>query len=171
MKNCPVCNAPLNDESVFCTQCGAPQQAQQASAAEQAAPVYTAPQSNPGYAAPVYAIDPYDHTAEMDPKDISKNKVIAMCIYLMSWIGILIALLASKESEYVAFHVRQALKIEVTNILLGLAAVLLCWTILVPIAAGVCVIILFVLRIIAFFQICGGKAKEVAIIRGLGFLK
>ena len=27
MKNCPVCNAPLNDESVFCTQCGAPQQA------------------------------------------------------------------------------------------------------------------------------------------------
>lgn len=24
MKNCPVCNAQLNDEAAFCTQCGTP---------------------------------------------------------------------------------------------------------------------------------------------------
>ena len=169
MKNCPVCNAPLNDESVFCTQCGAPQQAQQAPAGEQAAPAYTAPQNNyNNYAAPVYAADPYDHTAEMDPKDISDNKVFAMCIYLMGWIGILVALLASKDSEYVKFHIRQALKIEVTNILIVVLAII---PILGWIAMGVCAIILVVLRIIAFFQICGGKAKEPGIIRGLGFLK
>lgn len=169
MKNCPVCNAQLNDESVFCTQCGAPQQAQQAPA-EQVPPVYGGGNQN-GYTAPVYAVNPYDHTAEMDPKDISDNKVFAMCIYLMGWIGILIALLASKDSEYVKFHIRQALKIEVTNILLGIVSLILGITVIVPIAAGVCIIILFVLRIIAFFQICGGKAKEPAIVRGLGFLK
>lgn len=167
MKNCPVCNTPLNDESVFCTQCGAPQQAP---AGDQAAPGYTAPNNAPngGYAPPVYVADPYDHTAEMDPKDISDNKVFAMCIYLMGWIGILVALLASKDSEYVKFHIRQALKIEVTNILIFVLAIIpfLGWF-----AMGVCAIILFVLRIIAFFQICGGKAKEPGIIRGLGFLK
>lgn len=32
-------------------------------------------------------------------------------------------------------------------------------------------IILLVLRIISFFQICSGKAKEPAIIRSLGFLR
>lgn len=166
MKNCPVCNAQLNDESVFCTQCGAPQQAQQAPA-EQVPPVYGGGNQN-GYTAPVYAVNPYDHTAEMDPKDISDNKVFAMCIYLMGWIGILIALLASKDSEYVKFHIRQALKIEVTNILIVVFAIIpfLGW-----LAMGVCAIILVVLRIIAFFQICGGKAKEPAIVRGLGFLK
>jgi len=172
MKNCPVCNAPLNDESVFCTQCGAPQQAQQAPAGEQAAPAYTAPQNNyNNYAAPVYVANPYDHTAEMDPKDISDNKVFAMCIYLMGWIGILVALLASKDSEYVKFHIRQAMKIEVTNILLAIISVIGAFLVIVPIAGVVCMAILFVLRIIAFFQICGGKAKEPGIIRGLGFLK
>ena len=32
-------------------------------------------------------------------------------------------------------------------------------------------LILFVLKIIAFFQVCGGKAKEPSIIRSLGFLR
>ena len=31
--------------------------------------------------------------------------------------------------------------------------------------------IVLVLKVICFFQICNGKAKEPAIIRGLGFLK
>lgn len=172
MKTCPVCNAQLNDDAVFCTQCGAPQQAQQQAqqqpAGEQAGPAYTAQQNpyNP-YAAPVYA-EPYDHTAEMDPKDISDNKVFAMCIYLLGWVGILIALLASKDSKYISFHIRQALKIEVTSIISVVLAIV---PILGWIAFAVCAVILAVLRIIAFFQICSGKAKEPAIVRGLGFLK
>ena len=38
-------------------------------------------------------------------------------------------------------------------------------------AAPICMIIILVLQIIAFFQVCGGKAKEMAIIRSFGFLK
>ena len=157
MKNCPVCNAQLNDEAAFCTQCGTPLrdgQGPEAQAAPQsegnpapgAAPqaAYQPPQQNPAQAAPY--VDPYDHTKEFSAQDISDNKVFAMLMYLTGWIGIIIALLASKESRYVAFHLRQALKIEVVGILL-------------------------VLRIISFFQICGGKAKEPAIIRSLGFLR
>ena len=70
-----------------------------------------------------------------------------------------------------AFHLRQALKIEVVGILLVLISAVLCWTFIIPIAGGVCMIILLVLRIISFFQICSGKAKEPAIIRSLGFLR
>ena len=69
-------------------------------------------------------VDPYDHTAEFDPKDISDNKVICMLIYLTGAIGIFIALLASSTSQYVAFHVRQALKFLVVYSLMAIVLAL-----------------------------------------------
>ena len=144
MKFCPKCGTQLEDNVTLCSNCG-----------------------NQFDASVVVSNDPFDHTAEFDAKDISDNKVFAMCIYLMGWIGILVALLASKDSEYVKFHIRQALKIEVTNILIFVLAIIpfLGWF-----AMGVCAIILFVLRIIAFFQICGGKAKDAPLLNKLKFL-
>ena len=56
-------------------------------------------------------------------------------------------------------------------VLLFICMGLLCWTIIVPIAAGIAYIVLAVVKIICFFQICSGKAKEPAIIRSFGFLK
>lgn len=116
-------------------------------------------------------VNPYDHTADFDQKDISDNKVLCMLPYLMGWVGILLALVAAKDSPYVSFHVRQALKIEVTQILLLFIAGILFITFVIPIACGVCIGILFVLRIISFFQICSGKAKEVAILRSFAFFR
>jgi uncharacterized membrane protein len=157
MKNCVSCGASLNDDQAFCTACGAQQP--EAAPAPGAAPVYTAP-------APAY--DPYDHTFEFDAQDISDNKCFAMLVYIMSIVGIIIALLASKDSPYTKFHIRQAIKLEVCTIL---SAVLCVIPFLGWIAFGVCNAIILVLKIIAFFQVCGGKAKEPAIIRGLKFLK
>ena len=150
MKFCPKCGAQCEDNVVFCPSCGS---------------------SLDPAKAPAAAVDPFDHTAEFDPKDISDNKVIAMLCYLLGPIGIIIALLAASKSDYAAFHVRQALKMTVVNILLVIVALLLAITIIVPIAAVVCMCIISVLEIIAFFQICCGKAKEPAIIRNLSFLK
>lgn len=155
MKNCPNCNAQLADNAAFCTSCGTPLQ--------------NPGQQYYGKAVPMY--DPYDHTAEFDQKDISDNKVYCMLVYLMGWIGILVALLAAPQSPYTAFHVRQALKINVTITLMSIVSALLIWTILVPIAAGIMLIVFSVIQIICFFQICEGKAKEPAIIRSLSFLK
>ena len=201
MKTCPTCGATLDDATMFCTQCGtnlqgAPDFANtQGSASNQdtvnqdAAPNQGMPNQGmpnqgmpnqgpmPGQGAPYqqYAqapvFDPYDHTAEYSPKDISDNKVIAILVYLMGTIGIIIALLASKESPYVAFHLRQGLKFLAVEVIVGIVSAVLFFTLIVPIAGGIFLIVLWVIKIICFFQICSGKAKEPAIIRSLGFLK
>ena len=154
MKICPHCNAAVEDNAVFCNSCGA---RLEVNGAPQ--PQYQ-PQNQPQVN--------YDHTAEFDHKDISDNKVIAMLIYLMGTVGVLIALLASHDSPYAAFHVRQALKYTVCSLLL---VVLLIIPFLGWIALGVGYIIILVCRIICFFQICSGKAIEAPIVRSFGFLK
>ena len=112
-----------------------------------------------------------DHTAKFDAADISENKVLAMIPYLMGLLGILIALLAGKDSAYTAFHVKQALKIQVCCALLAILAPISVITVIGPFVCGVCIVILWVVNIISFFDVCAGKAKEPAIVSGLKFLK
>ncbi|MGN0601908.1 MAG: zinc-ribbon domain-containing protein [Oscillospiraceae bacterium] len=189
MKTCPNCHNQLNDDAVFCTACGvqvssaafeqsgessANQGTQNASFQNNGQPNFNPNQGMPNqpYNQPnIPPYDPFDHTSEFDPKDISDNKVFAMLVYLMGSIGIIIALLASRNSKFVDFHLRQALKFLVVEILIGLITVVLCWTIIVPIAAGIMYVVLTILEIICFFQVCSGKAKEAPIIRSLKFLK
>lgn len=151
MKTCPNCQTQIDDNASFCPNCGT--------------------NFNTNAKPETPAVDPYDHTAEFDPKDISENKVIAMLVYLLGSVGIIIALLASQSSAYVRFHIRQSLKFTVCTILGGICTAFLFWTVIVPIAFAVLCVIFTVLKIICFFQICDGKAKEPAIIRSLGFLK
>lgn len=160
MKNCPNCNAQNDDNATFCVNCGAPLSAQQQYAQNTVPPMQYAP-----------AFDPYDHTAEFDSKDISDNKVFAMLGYLLGTIGIIIALLGCRSSAYAMFHVKQALKFTIVDILMLICTAVLFWTLIVPIAYAVMVCVLLVIKIICFFQVCSGKAKEAAIIRSLNFLK
>lgn len=179
---CMKCGAEVAEGAIFCTTCGAPM-SEVAENVEKTVeetpnpqPVNNATDNNyyyqqaPQYQTPVYA-DPKDHTAEFDAKDISDNKVIAMLPYLMNVVGVIIALLAAKESPYIAFHVRQALKISVTAVLIGIVTLVLCWTIIVPILAGICMLVLLVVNIICFFRVCSGKAIEAPIVSSFGFLK
>lgn len=168
MAVCPNCGEQIAGEAKFCPKCGTTINAG-ASAPQQQ---MSSPQNAyGGYANTQRMADPYDHTHEFSPKDISDNKVIAMLVYLLGAVGIIIALLGSQTSPYAAFHVRQALKFVVVDTLLSLISILFCWTFIIPIAAGICVIVLFVCRIICFFSICNGNAKEPPIIRSLGFLR
>lgn len=149
MKFCSKCGTQLEDNVTFCSNCGLQLDSSVSG-------------SN----------DPFDHTAEFDAKDISDNKVIAMLPYLMGLIGVIVAaLLAKGESAYVSFHIRQALKLNIVTMLLGIVASVLAITFIVPIVAAICMLVVLVLQIIAFFQVCGGKAKEPAIIKNLKFLK
>lgn len=157
MAYCKNCGARIPDDAGFCGECGAP--------------------VSGGAGMPRY-VDIYDHTADFDSEDISSNKVVAMAAYILGMVGIVIALLAAPGSKYAAFHSRQALKLSITNTLLTFVMVLLSWTLVVPplgiiciAIPSVCSAILWVVRIICFFQVCSGKAKEAPIIRSLGFLK
>ena len=94
-----------------------------------------------------------------------------MLAYLLGTFGLIIALLAAKDSPYASFHVRQALKFTVVNALMAIVTLFLCWTVIVPIVAGIAFAVLAVIKIISFFQICMGKAVEPYIIRNLGFLR
>lgn len=129
------------------------------------------PNMNQGYQQYYVPVDPYDHTREFDAKDISDNKVIAMLAYLMGTIGVIVALLASGESPYVAFHVRQSLKYTVLSVLSGLVAAVLFWTFIVPIVVAIFVGVLWICKIIAFVSVCKGQAKEPYIVRSFKFMK
>lgn len=185
MAFCTKCGAQVPDGTAFCTSCGAaiapaaapapqaaPEQPAQAAAPApipQPQPQYQQQQFQQQYQQPQYqAVDIKDHTAEFDPKDISDNKVFAMCCYLLSVIGVIIALLASNESKFARFHVRQALKIQVCEVLSAFLCII---PILGWIAFGIIEVILFVVTIISFFNAAGGKAKDAPIVGSLGFLK
>ncbi len=195
MAFCQKCGSQLAEGGTFCAVCGTPvaQQAApaqptpaqpEAAPAPEAAPVQQpapaaqqAPVQPPVYQQPVYqqpvqpAYNPADHTAEFTPDDISKNKVVAMAAYMLGVVGIVIALLAAPESPYASFHSRQALKLEIVNQLLLIVSLVLVWTFIVPIVGAIAMTVVFVVRVICFFQVCSGKAKDAALIGSLPFLK
>lgn len=175
MKTCPTCNTPLEDDAVFCRNCGArvDAQAQKPDSNQNIYPGQN-PYRNPyggAYPPPVAPVNPYDHTKEFDQKEISDNKLYAMLVYLMGIVGLIVALLGGKDSAYLQFHVRQYLKITIAEALLAVVMFLLCWTVIVPIAGAIMYVVLLVIRIICFFQVCGGKAVEAPIVRSLPFLR
>lgn len=179
MKNCPKCNAQLDDSASFCNNCGtqlppngapAPNQQNQQNYQQQNAQQA----QEPNYAQPVQTVfDPYDHTSQFEKRDVEDNKLFAILVYMLDIVGVIVALLAktSSNSPYVAFHIKQSLKFTITEFLVGFITALLCWTCIVPFAAGIVYIIIAVLKIICFFQTCSGKSVEPPIIRSLPFLK
>ena len=145
MAFCPNCGAQIPDDAKVCPNCGTVLGSTNA-----------------------YVPDPTDHTDEFTAQDISDNKVFAMASILISSIGIIITRLAAQKSEYAMFYARQALKLMICQVLCLLLFII---PILGWIAGGVCLLVIFVLKVICFYNICKGKAKEVPIVNGFGFLK
>ena len=190
MAFCPKCGSQLAEGGTFCAVCGTPVAQPDSAPVQQPAPNPYQPEPapvqqpvppqqpvpNPYQPVPQYApvqpvYNPNDHTADFTAEDISKNKVVAMAAYVLGMIGIVIALLAAPESPYASFHSRQALKLEIVSQLLLVVSLVLCWTFIVPILGGIALAVVYVVRIICFFQVCSGKAKDAAIVGSLPFLK
>jgi uncharacterized membrane protein len=173
MKQCPNCRNQITDEAVFCPICGTavnqyhsfpepyPPQSPM-----QTPPVYT--QSIP--VPPVPRNNPYDHGAKFDPQDVAEHKLYSLLCYLLDFVGIIIALLGAKESEFAQFHIRQAMKFTVLEALLSLTAAILCWTVVVPVLALITLILLMISKIICVINLCKNKSVEPTLIRKVNFL-
>ena len=131
-------------------------------------PYGQAPYQQPQYQQPYVAFDPKDHTSEFDPKDIADNKLFAILPYLFSCIAGIIVGIYVKDSEFVKFHIKNSIRIDITAFLLLLICIIpfIGW-----IVAIIGVMVLFVIDIIALVWAFQGKAKELPIIGSIGFLK
>ena len=115
-----------------------------------------------------------NYRSKFTADDISENKVSAIAAYLLGPIGIIIALLIARDSAYTAFHVRQALKLTVSSVMLEIAAAILAVFGMIPflgiifklllVIVGILWFIVLVLKLIAIAQVCDGEAREPAVI-------
>ena len=169
MKQCPNCRNPIREDAAFCPVCGT------AVSAPHAFPEPYPPQQPvtppPMYVPPVPKVNPFDHTGEYHTQDIQEHKLFCMLVYLFDIWGILLALLLRTESPYTTFHIRQSMKFCVVEAVLVFASGLLCWSVVIPVLAVICLVVVLVLKFISFLQVCKGKALEPALIRKLNFLK
>ena len=115
-----------------------------------------------------------NHSSQFSFDDICENKVSAIAAYLLGPVGIIIALLIARDSAYTAFHVRQALKLTISSVILEIAAAVFVLFGLIPFMGIIFKLVLvlicaawigvLVLRLIAVAQVCDGEAREPAII-------
>lgn len=164
MRTCPNCHCQLDDDALYCPVCGTA-----VNAYIPPRPTHTEPKTEE--TTPIPTVDPYDHTDEYLEEDINGTKLICMLVYLLDFFGVIIGLLAARESEYTAFHIRQSMKFTVLEVLIGLVTGLLCWTVIVPVIAAVAIIVLLVIKFVCFTQVCSGLAREPVLIRSISFLK
>lgn len=115
-------------------------------------------------------VSPWDHTAEFEAQDISDNKVYALSAYLFSFFGVIMCHILAKASPFAQFHAREAMKLDVVSVVVFILSMFFFWTCLIPVAGIVISLILFVVRIISFVQVCRGEAKEPWLIRSMGAL-
>ena len=167
MKNCPNCHNQAKEDALFCPVCGT-----MLDVVPQPDPDYFQMKNQPApVTIPVVKVpDTYDHTDDFSTDDIRESKLSCMCVYLLDFVGVIIALLMYPNSKFTKFHIRQSLKFTVLEVLIALASVLLCWTFIVPIAGMIALVVLSVLKLICFADVCKGQAKDAPIIRNIKFL-
>lgn len=162
MAFCKNCGNEIKEGTLFCTVCGAPLEGT-ANANQQANP-----QPNYMVAAPMVPV--YDRTSEFDAEDIESNKVFAMISVICGIVGVILTYLGAKESKYAMFYAKEVLKCFVLEMILAVITSILMITIIVPIAAAIAIVVLYVCRIISFVTICQNKAVDMPVVRSFKFL-
>ena len=171
--------APVTSEAPVATTSfeGAPSQDQQASQVpgpqtnmqqDYQQPYGQAPYQQSQYQQPYIAYDPNDHTSEFDPQDIAENKLFGILPYLFSsFFGIIVGIYV-KDSAYVKFHIKNAIRFDIAEILILLLCII---PVIGWIAAILCSLVLGVVKIVCIVWAFQGKAREIPVIRSIGFLK
>ncbi|MCQ2470721.1 MAG: hypothetical protein MJ147_01625 [Clostridia bacterium] len=114
-----------------------------------------------------------DTTAEYDPEDIEKSRVISVFAYL-SWL-VIIPLIAGKDSKFAKFHVNQGLVLAIVEIACSVITGILKDVPIVgfifSIASSLIGLACLILAILGIINAVSGKAKELPIIGKIKLLK
>lgn len=184
MKRCSACNMLCEDYAIVCSRCGQRFAADEKREARE----YQSGQPEQRRAFSYTSENMFNHTGEFSPQEISREKPLAMLVYLGGILGIGFGLLKS-DSKYIQFHVRQALKYKILTMLVrflflpllllfmtiggamqqmdGVSIVFLVFIILYFMYA----LMMFVFKIISFVWVCQGKAVEALLVRHIGFMR
>ena len=107
---------------------------------------------------------PVSTDPQFDAQDIADNRIMAMLGYLS--MGVL-PMLGCRNSAFAMHHVNQALWIFIGSMLCSLAAGILAFTFIIPILAGIALIVLFVFEIIGIVRALKGSGKYLPFIEKL----
>ncbi len=166
MQYCSKCGAQMEDDQVFCSQCGAPvaKEATQTKAEEWNEKIQN-------------LNDTEDTTGEINKEDIEKNKVMAALSYL--GILVLIPIFAAKDSKFARYHANQGLVLFIVEVLYSAVykvfsnvILAISWNLYFIVRIlGIVNILFLVLVIIGIVNAVNGRAKELPVIGKFKILK
>ncbi len=170
MAICKKCGAQIADAAKFCPICGEVQEEfQQSSQAQNAADEFVNRVQNLN--------DTPDYTNEIDPADVSENRVMGILAYI-SWL-VLIPIFAAKNSKFARFHANQGLLLAIAEAALGLTQAILIlalgrlWVLKLVIRLLFLVphLLIVALTVLGIVNAARGKAKELPVIGKIRILK
>ncbi len=112
----------------------------------------------------------WDKTQLFSPDEVKEYRLTAVLIYLLGIFGILLSLMTDKNSGYLKFHIKEELKITTITAFLGITALILFWTFIIPVICVVGLIICTVVNLIAAYRTLKGKSENAVIVRNLSIL-
>ncbi len=178
MAFCGKCGTQITEDAKFCPSCGAKIEAAEPVPAPAPAP-QTEPEPHaeqPDVMAKLQALnDTVDTTAEFDPADIEKNKLMAILAYL-SWL-VLVPIFAAKDSKFARFHANQGLVLAITEIAWWIISAVV-GSILSAIKLGFLAslldlvgLVFLLMLVLGILNAANGKAKELPVIGKFKILK
>ena len=169
MAQCQKCGAQIADAAIFCPVCGEIQNPANASASQNPADEFVSR---------VHDLNNTpDYTDEIDPADVSANRVMGILAYI-SWL-VLIPIFAAKDSKFARFHANQGLLLAIAGtaltvtqfILLLLLGRLWILKLIIRLLFLVPQLFLVVLTILGIVNAAKGRAKELPIVGKFRILK
>jgi uncharacterized membrane protein/ribosomal protein L40E len=162
MAVCKTCGASLSEEVKFCPRCGSPMSAEENGAASGGA------NRSSSFNKQTFddMMNTEDVTANMDPEDIQKNKVMAVLAYL--GFLILIPIFTATDSRFARYHVGQAINLWAAEVILSLIVSIFKWIpvigVIIRILSWIVGIVIFVLAVLGLVNAVQGRAKALPLV-------
>lgn len=112
----------------------------------------------------------WDKTELFSEDEVKEYRLTAVLIYLLGIFGIFLALLTDRSSEYIRFHMKEAMKTAVLTAFLGIIAIIFFWSFVIPVICLTGIIVCCTVNLISAYRTLKGKSENAVLVRNLSFL-